>query len=473
MANFVMSRVCFTVVRSDREGWAFDMFDALNTTGQPLTAFETFRPIVIQAAGIENYRDSQEFKRLNEVTEFLGETSDGKASRTEKLIIHARLYQRGEKMPKRLAVQRVWMKRHYEEMTVPDRMTVLNGLANIAEFTSVFAAPHEHLQLCKDSATQLALMQLSEIKHDIVVPVLTRFLSLAKAAAAGETQTAAYEDLRTAIRATVAFATLWRIAKGGTEKIDDCFRVLMRGDLLARTGAQVGPYCTQSSSARLPSRLLSIGNYVSDLNAFLAEEVIASEDDWVKRAIGRAAYSEGSQITRFFLAAAMNDTICDPASPGLLKRGRVGTSPMLTASAAWKAEGFHIEHIAPQNGPGQTWSADIYQNEALKHSLGNLTLLPGSVNGAIKDWAWEKKRAVFGLLSTADLAEATRRRTELTEIGTIPEFPTLEKVVADAHFYSHLQPVADTQVWDAAAINARSENLCRLGHQQLTKWLRL
>jgi hypothetical protein len=36
-----------------KEEYAFEMFDSLNTTGDPLTAFETFKPKVVEHIGLE------------------------------------------------------------------------------------------------------------------------------------------------------------------------------------------------------------------------------------------------------------------------------------------------------------------------------------------------------------------------------------------------------------------------------------
>ena len=48
-------RMALTIVTTQSEDDAFDMFEALNTTGEPLTAFETFKPKIIEAEGLANY----------------------------------------------------------------------------------------------------------------------------------------------------------------------------------------------------------------------------------------------------------------------------------------------------------------------------------------------------------------------------------------------------------------------------------
>lgn len=59
-ANYVLKRVVLTVVQGKNEDYAFTIFESLNTTGEPLTAFETFKPRVVSAVGLENYSESEE-----------------------------------------------------------------------------------------------------------------------------------------------------------------------------------------------------------------------------------------------------------------------------------------------------------------------------------------------------------------------------------------------------------------------------
>jgi hypothetical protein len=49
--NFLLKRCCFTIIRPTSEAWAFDMFQSLNATGTPLTAIETFKPMVSNSIG--------------------------------------------------------------------------------------------------------------------------------------------------------------------------------------------------------------------------------------------------------------------------------------------------------------------------------------------------------------------------------------------------------------------------------------
>ena len=58
LSKYFNDRMAFTVVNARNEDDAFDMFEALNTTGQPLTAFETFKPKIIEKEGLDAYQRS-------------------------------------------------------------------------------------------------------------------------------------------------------------------------------------------------------------------------------------------------------------------------------------------------------------------------------------------------------------------------------------------------------------------------------
>ncbi len=468
LAQFMMNKICFAVVRSDREEWAFDVFDALNTTGEPLTAFETFCPLVTQTVGHAAYPGSDESKHIDRIRAVLDTDANKRLQATEKLVIHAKVLEEGVRLQRRLAVQRQWLKQRYSTFHNGDEQRqFLKRLADLAGFTDVFNNPMQHVQLCGDQQTLLALIQLSDTNHHIVIPVLTSFYSAAMAQPKDGTDGQALAELRTAICATTAFSTLWRLAHGGTEGIDDCFRSLMRGEVLD-DGSHVGPFCTQPPT---PPRRSTAIEYLADLKCWLRAAGLDTEDAWVRQTQHRPSYNAPEGFARLFLAAAMHDAIPDPTQRGSLKRGSRGTCMMLSASAPWKTNKFDIEHIAPQSGAGGGWDASLYADPSLIHSIGNLTLLPASVNRAIKDWPWKRKRAVMQLLATTDRDEGSKLRQELTSSGELPEFPTLDEIVSNAEYHAHLRPICGVELWDDRAIRARGENLCRLGYQQLSRWL--
>jgi hypothetical protein len=75
------------------------------------------------------------------------------------------------------------------------------------------------------------------------------------------------------------------------------------------------------------------------------------------------------------------------------------------------------------------------------------------------------------LLTTTSPEEVSERRQQLTDIGTLPEFPTLDEIIKDSQHHAHLRSICDVPAWTAEAIRNRGNNLCQLGYQQLLKWL--
>ena len=69
--RYLNRRMAVTVVIADNENDAFDMFEALNTTGKPLTAFETFKPKVIEREELSKYKETESYKWMTKIEEYL------------------------------------------------------------------------------------------------------------------------------------------------------------------------------------------------------------------------------------------------------------------------------------------------------------------------------------------------------------------------------------------------------------------
>ncbi len=97
--------IVLTRVTTDDESAAFDIFDALNTTGEPLTALETLKPIVIQFEISEGRFDGTEsdiaFGRLKEHLDNWYADTTKKQKETKELLVSFALYMEGKKQPER------------------------------------------------------------------------------------------------------------------------------------------------------------------------------------------------------------------------------------------------------------------------------------------------------------------------------------------------------------------------------------
>lgn len=232
--KFILHRVCLTYVEVNNESYAFDMFEALNTTGEPLTAIETFVPKVIEHIG-KKRKDGEEnadeaIKTLNAITErFEAITKTKEKNEKTKALILAfiRAYQ-GKVNVSSLRDQRDAMLKSYENCLSTDKDDYLYYLKKTTDFLfDHWQAKIPNLddlvsETNKDQAL-LCLHYLTDIKHDITQSLLVQFIL----------QDEKYDTLKTsessffqALKAVTAFSVLWRAMSGGADGIDSVYKKL-------------------------------------------------------------------------------------------------------------------------------------------------------------------------------------------------------------------------------------------------------
>ena len=114
-SSYVTQRVVLTRVEAQNQADAFDIFDALNTTGEPLTALETCKPLVIQFENKQaGYLGSQSKEDWESTESALAEaySEPGKQQiETKQMITSFALYFDGHKLPLDLTNQRRYLRR--------------------------------------------------------------------------------------------------------------------------------------------------------------------------------------------------------------------------------------------------------------------------------------------------------------------------------------------------------------------------
>ena len=101
-SSYVTQRVVLTRVEAQNQTDAFDIFDALNTTGEPLTALETCKPLLIQFEdGRDGYSGSQSKEHWESMESTLAEAYSEPAKQqieTKQLLTSFALYFDGYKV---------------------------------------------------------------------------------------------------------------------------------------------------------------------------------------------------------------------------------------------------------------------------------------------------------------------------------------------------------------------------------------
>ena len=184
-AGFARDHVLVIDVRARDENLAFALFEPLNATGLPLTALETFKPLVVHSEGQPNYSASPSASSLGAVEKMLSSLTASKERirLTSELLTAFALAQTGEKLGYSLFEQRMWLHRAYirpreNGSQLATRRLFVAELRHTAEF--LLGPWHRHdQQLCHLPAMELSeedrlnLLVLSASRH-VVVCAATR-----------------------------------------------------------------------------------------------------------------------------------------------------------------------------------------------------------------------------------------------------------------------------------------------------------
>lgn len=484
MAAYVLNRIALTVVQGKNEDYAFTIFESLNTTGEPLTAFETFLPRVVMAKGIDVYQDSEEHAYMMAVQSYLDRFGVGEKlqNATRELLVTFALAETGKKLSKRLPDQRVYMKDTFDRHADSDeeRMAYLRHLSYTATFVGTTWDPLKGSPrllaglpaAAMTDTVKLCLAFLEDLNHTIAIAPLVRFYSEAVHAEEGEERDKRVAEFETAIKAITAFTVFWRATRRGTGNIDSQYRAVMAGDPL--TG--IGPLARQwaDPDRKEPKPSVDAEALKKELAARLSSTDekyggIPNLASFLAAASALPLYTISKPLTRFLLLAAYHDTIEDADNYGLIKPGKAGVAPCFT-SDGWSDEThFTIEHIAPQQRTGG-WDESFYSEKEIVHRLGNLVLAPGAANTSLSSRPWEEKKVLYAALG----ATTTEDAKTILNSSSLTFAQSTEDLAAMSRYLPHLRALGQRDAkWDPAFMGARAEVLLRLAYDRLKDWLGL
>ena len=163
-ASYATKCVHVIHVQSFTEESASSIFESLNTTGELLTAFETFVPLVVALTGGQaEYASSQERSEIERFQQFVANVpTRSKRTRSRKAIVAFALSDSGQKVGEQLHVQRVYL-RNYERLCAEERQTFIRGLTRTAEFLDDVWYRKEALAPSGDEA-QVALVDADRFR---------------------------------------------------------------------------------------------------------------------------------------------------------------------------------------------------------------------------------------------------------------------------------------------------------------------
>ena len=470
--------IVLTRVMTEDESAAFDIFDALNTTGTPLTALETLKPRVIHFENkFKGYKGSPSelaFDAIDYHLEQIFSNTSKKQIETKDLVVTFALYLKGEKLSKDLAAQRIFLRKGYDSTTKNGSDSAryfVNAIANTTMFRRYYWAPKgiEELSQFHNSETvdrvQLLMSLISAMKTSLALPILLRYWSPDLKHNGDEL----FVDI---LKAVTAFLVLRRAATGGTAGIDSDFRAIMAPGT-GRGSIRKFKLCAGVDHT---NPVLEPDKLKEALRLLLQHKFkTLSKESWVKMAAALPLYKHSRELVRFMILMAAHEAIPSDNIPGLWSKEGVRASANINNFLnyrTWRSTYYAtVEHIAPETKPKYGWDIEgFYNDNILKHSLGNLILLPSKENSAIGNDSWDKKR-IFYLALTEKSYQGQIKRIEEAKAAGINFSDQTFKLIQDGKQLSLLDPLRMVDTWSSEVVISRSNNIARLCWDQLWPWL--
>ncbi len=475
-SSYLTHRVVLTRVEAQDEGDAFDIFDALNTTGEPLTALETCKPLVIQfESRRDGYRGSKSEEAWESMELMLAEAYSEPAKQqieTKQMLTSFALYFDGYKLPLNLTHQRRYLRDSFRQAGTLNADTAqgfVRSLGEMVEFrlqywdkTAIDGLGVSAVGPRESDSLKLCLRFIADMNTSLAVPILARYWS----------EYGEYDEEQSflsATKAVTAFLALRRAVTAGTARIDSDFRRLMGND--PSSGGD--PLCV---GRRLSNQILSIESLKRELLELLGQPGIGVKDkaSWMAKTqeveFGRIA---PRPLCRFLLLAAAHNARPDKVNPGLLTRSDAVKGPDIEFfnHRDWVGPKYAtVEHIAPETEPSQGWDRGIYTRAATRQRIGNLTLLPERENQSIGNSAWQRKKIFY-----AALAERSQSK-RLDYINTAKSQgyrfgKKTQTLLQSQERLGMLDHLTGVERWTAALIERRTENILELAWKEISPWL--
>lgn len=469
-SEYLLRRVAITNVRVAAERYGFDIFEALNTTGAPLTALETFRPVVARYEETTK-KDEGGYERsdaklvFDDIDRYLDtkEKTTTKNKESQQIVVTFGLLINGEKIAEKLDVQRVKLKAWYESIDAKKydaRAQYVNLLGEVASFKNDFWDFKKiNQQLKVEHAEREEILFhldfIRESKTTMAIPIILRFYLDYKVN--GDAGT-----FLEACRLTAYFIAIWRAFTSNTGAIDGAFKALMMGGTVnskEMRGFKLG--------CNLDIKNPGVDHLKTFYKNLLIKKKIKNKSIWIKISGTQPLYEGSQELCKYLLLLAHHNT---KFSDRKLIKGmaRAHDSSNFKKIVTLRSP-IHrtVEHIAPQNFAPE-WDAVFDKDATTIHTIGNLTLLPLEENSAVGNKSWSRKRLFFKACATSTIDELDVAIKEAKFLGH--DFgKKISELLQTGERLSMAEHLCSYDEWNNLIVKERSVNIlesawCELNH---------
>jgi|JI10StandDraft_1071094.scaffolds.fasta_scaffold81979_2 hypothetical protein len=461
LSKFIRENIFFARITVNREDFAFDIFDSLNSTGDPLTAIETFRPKVISDFKNQNesYEGSDENNFLDNFTNYLSKKKENRHELTKNFIITLALYENGQIVSKNLNEQRKYLQKTYDDYNSNEKTNLCESISLVTDFYSQIwdIEDIESLSGLYSGEAKLCLSILRDMKHTITIPILSRYYT---ELILNRSQNPEYKKYSKIIQCITTFSLFWRLLhSGSTAGIDDIYRKLLDDE--------ISRYDRKKNLVRGDLLQFDLIKYFQDT---IETKFKGFDENVFIQQICGARYSEEGKNSwiKFFILAALHDSIPD-GTTGLDKKGIKDSHKTLNVEK-WKSlQQLTVEHIAPQSPEKDSdWDKDLIHPVNL-HSIGNLTLLTQQINKIAGNKNWQYKKNLYTILVNKD---PKSRLDDLETLFGTSLSKNAKNIISNSSYWSFVESLSlCEQSWLPSLVQERAKRLSERVWDNLSPWL--
>jgi len=468
--KYHMTKVAVSHIDAKNEDYAFDIFDSLNTTGEPLNAIECFKPNVVKKYGISEWQGSAPKEDFLIIQNYIDNITDIKSKdKIIKDILTNYHYSRnGSLLKNHIKNFRYFLTNTYSDLIFKDSEQFVRNLRISIDFDKYLWNGDLNYyykdKLIVNDEIKLCLKYLRDMKHTMPTGILLRFYEELHESIGEPEHEESINNLNNAIRSTTAFYILFRYSRRTTGGIDSKYRDILSGSNSDVTGLDKG-FCFVESEDVQDASLLkeAYKNILSN-----TDNNLLVENNWVNKFIQNDIYKSTSKNTaKFLLLMSHHNTIVEK---GLLSKSKQGYRELFNYEN-YTQQDITVEHIAPQNpAEDNKYDENIYHPYLSTNTIGNLTLLPASENSSISNREWREKQLFYKALSATDEKSQQAILKKGKEDGIKFSDGTVS-ILNNSKYNTIIEGLGDIEEFNQEFLITRSKNIGGEIFKSLINWL--